>query len=80
MSEARFHVLREQALCGAAERLTPGKAGRPRKTRTPSASELDRLREENATLREALWAAEAREEIALTLPHLLRGRGKKIGR
>lgn len=79
ISEALFHRLRHQALTAAAQGLTPGKPGRPRKEPVVEPTEVERLREDNARLREALWAAEVREEIALTMPHVLHRRGKKPG-
>ena len=76
---ARFHELRNQALEGALEGLAPGKAGRPKEPSEPEA--VRRLTEENEELKEQLWAAQIREEIALTMPHVLkrRGAGEKIG-
>lgn len=77
VSEARFHELRRLALQGAVAGLMPGRAGRPRTTPPPEGpSRLEELTEENRDLRMQLWAAEIREEIALTMPHLLRPRKK----
>jgi len=75
---ARFHELRNQVLEGALAGLAPGKAGRPKRPSEPSA--VRRLTEENEELKEQLWAAQIREEIALTMPHVLkrRGEGEKI--
>jgi len=75
---ARFHELRSQVLEGALAGLAPGKAGRPRRPREPSA--VRRLTEENEELKEQLWAAQIREELALTMPHVLKrqGAGEKI--
>lgn len=74
---ARFHMLRKQALEGALAALAPKPAGRPRKDPPvePSVESWDRERRD---LLRRLQAAEVREEIALTMPHLLHGRpGKK---
>jgi hypothetical protein len=74
---ARFHELRGTVLAGAMAALVPGKAGRPKRRTAPSAART--LAEENEELKEELWAAQIREEIALTMPHLLKQRaGKKI--
>lgn len=78
VGEARFHELRRLALEAAAAGLAPKKVGRPRRPPPEEPGELDRLRRETFELKEALYAAQVREEIALTMPHLLkRRRGKK---
>lgn len=76
---ARFHELRNQALEGALAGLAPGRAGRPKRPSEPS--EVRRLTEENEELQERLYAAQIREELALTVPHVLKRRRarEKIG-
>lgn len=76
VSEARFHVLRRRALEGALAGLTPGRPGRPSKPPPTPPSRVEQLEQELDEVRTQLWAAEIREEIALTMPHLLR-HGKK---
>jgi transposase len=80
VSEARFHVLRRQALQAALDGLAPGVAGRPRKADAPESTRVQELKQEVAELKVDLQAALVRTEIALTMPHLLRdalGRSKK---
>jgi len=78
VSEARFHELRRRALEGALSGLKPGRPGRPSKPPTATPTRVEQLEHDMEDLRMELWAAEIREEIALTMPHLLR-REKKIG-
>lgn len=85
IKEARFHALRRQWLEHGLADLAPRPAGRPRRAVPPADAErLEELEQENASLRMELWAAEIREELALTMPHLLRDRGtyreKKMAR
>ena len=77
---ARFHELRSQALEGALAALAPKKPGRPKTPAVPP--EIVRLTAENEELKENLWASQLREELALTVPHVLKrpGDGKKTGR
>jgi len=75
---ARFHELRGQVLVGGLAALAPRKAGRPKRPSEPS--KVRQLAEENLELKEELWAMQIREELALTMPHVLKRRaGKKIG-
>jgi len=80
VSEARFHVLRRQALQAALDGLAPGAAGRPRRVEEVDSERVRELEHEVAELKVDLQAALVRTEIALTMPHLLRdalGRSKK---
>lgn len=78
LSEARFHELRHQALCGALVSLAPRHAGRPRKPRPEGASRIEELEHEVDELKVDLQAARVRTEIALVMPHLLQDEtGKK---
>ena len=79
ISETRFHVIRQEALLGAAAALEPGTPGRPLATRTISTDELDKMRRDIVDLKASMAASEIREEIAVLMPHLLR-RGKKTNR
>jgi hypothetical protein len=81
LSERRFHALRQCALQAALESLEPRPAGRPARTADGEAS-TEALEGIVRDLRLELRAAQVREEIALTMPELLRrtaGR-KKAGR
>jgi hypothetical protein len=72
ISEPRFDQLRKQALQAALERLEPRSAGRPGQTAT--LAEV-RIRELEAKLAEAemkIKLVQAREEIALALPTVMR--------
>lgn len=83
ISEARFHALRRQALEGALSGLSPRPSGRPGRHDAPEPEEVEELRRENEELKMELYATEIREEIALTMPHLLEERSlreKKIAR
>ena len=73
VSEARFAVLREQALSGALDALEPRPPGRP-PTKDEETAEVKRLRRENRELLLELQAAWTRTELALTMPHVLRER------
>jgi 23S rRNA maturation-related 3'-5' exoribonuclease YhaM len=79
ISETRFHVIRQEALLGAAAALEPGTPGRPPTQKLITTDELDRLRRDVVDLKAAMAASEIREEIAVLMPHLLR-RGKKTSR
>jgi transposase len=72
VSEARFHVLRRQALQAALDGLAPGAPGRPRKRDKPDSDRVRELEQEVSGLKVDLQAALVRTEIALTMPHLLR--------
>lgn len=75
ISEPRFDQLRIQMLQAGVERLEARSAGRPAQTSTP---EEQRIRELEAKLADAelkLKIAQAREEIALTLPNAVRQPG-----
>jgi len=72
VSPAAFHKMRRRFIQQAVSLLEPKPAGRPRK----EPSEADRVRqsleEENRELRIDLEAARIREELAITLPHVLK--------
>jgi transposase-like protein len=80
LKEAMFHRLRNRALKGALGGLEPKAVGRPRKDAAQEDSEVVRLRREVDELKIALKASQVREELAATMPHVLRGREKKRGR
>ncbi len=82
VSESRFHEMRHEALQAALDGLVPGRAGRPAKMDEASTSRVAELEREVAELKIELQAALVRTEIALTMPHVLRGaedEKKKLG-
>lgn len=73
VSEARFHALRRQALEGALRSLAPAPAGRPRKRQPEAASRVEELERQVRKLQVELQTALVRTELALAMPHLLKG-------
>ena len=76
VSESRLHELRREALVGALGALMPKPAGRPATAATPTEREKD-LEARIQELEVDLQAALVRTELALAMPELFRGRGKK---
>ncbi len=76
ISESAFHKIREQILQGALGAAEPKPIGRPPSTPIPDPTD-EPAEAQNRRLRIELEAARIREEIALTMPHLLVRRGKK---
>lgn len=72
IGEARFHVLRHEALEGALAALAPKRTGRPP---IPAPTEVERRLAEQRTeiehLKLDLYASRIREKLALTMPHVL---------
>lgn len=77
ISEARFHVLRRQALQSALDGLAPTPPGRPRRTEEIDPSRLDALEKENGDLRVELEGARIRADLALVMPQVLKRRAGK---
>jgi transposase-like protein len=77
VSETRLHELRARALEGALANLAPGQPGRPRQA-APDAKDqiIGQLEAEVRELRLELRASLVREEIAVAMPHLLKGEKK----
>lgn len=71
IGEARFHELRTEWLQFAVKGLEPKPLGRPAQATPQEQDEIDRLRRQKADLELYLQAARVREQIALTMPHLL---------
>ncbi len=71
---SRFHAMREEALAGALSGLEPSPAGRPPKSRPEDDPERASLRRELDMARLELQAARIREQIAISMPHLLQSR------
>jgi hypothetical protein len=78
VSESAFHKIREQVLQGALGAAEPKPIGRPPTAVVPSLdAAAESVAQQNRRLRIELEASRIREEIALTMPHLLTGRHKK---
>lgn len=77
LGEARFHELRSEWLQYAAKGLEPKPLGRPAQSTPQDQAEIKRLRERAENLELHLQAARVREQIALTMPHLLDRKEKK---
>ncbi len=69
--EQRFHQLREEAMTAALAGLEPGTPGRPARILAPAEQEVHALQEQLADKDLELRAAQARVEIALTVPRVL---------
>jgi hypothetical protein len=70
--EQRFHQLRQQAMEAALVAMELGVPGRPARTVSAAEERIRALEEEVAALKVELRAAKAREEIALTLPRVVK--------
>jgi transposase-like protein len=77
IGEAAFYKLRARTLQEAVEGLEPRPMGRPPGEHSEASEKLGALEGEVARLERELEAARVREEIALALPELARGRKKK---
>jgi hypothetical protein len=71
ISTQRFRQLREEILAGALAGAEPGLPGRPAKVATPADDENRLLKKRLAVQDVELRAAQARAEIALTLPRVV---------
>lgn len=71
ISEARFYKLRDRALNAAVQSLEPLPAGRPATIRADADPQVAALEARISDLTLQIEAANVREEIALTMPHLL---------
>jgi transposase-like protein len=77
IGEALFHRLRKRFLNGGVPALEDGKAGRPRRKITEQTEQLRKLEEELQQTKLDLKAVQLREEIALSMPHLLASKGPR---
>jgi len=77
LSEPRFDQIRIQALQAALAALEPQPAGRRPRQALPDADEVQGLRDRVAQLEAELQAALVRAEIAVALPRVQAGAGKK---
>ena len=74
INEARFHVIRKQALQAAADRLEPQPTGRPRKEQDERDERITELESELERKAIELRAAEVRVELALAMPDVIAAR------
>lgn len=74
VAESQYLTLRATALQAALSGLEPGQPGRPSKKPTDVEQRLQDLEDEMQMAKIELQAARIREEIAVTMPHLLRRR------
>jgi hypothetical protein len=72
--EAAFHELRKQAMAAAVEGLCPRPAGRPRKDADPEQRRIQELEAQVFHLKKDLHAAQIRQELAISMPHLFERR------
>lgn len=77
VGESVFFDLRASVLQAALGSLEPGRAGRPSKQTSDVDDRLATLEEEMQLAKIELQAARIREEIAVTMPHVLQRRSKK---
>lgn len=77
LRKSMFHEIRKESLRAALESLEAKPRGRPRQEVTEDQRENERLRKENEELKAALQIAHVREEIALVMPHVLKGADAK---
>ncbi len=77
IGEAAFHKLRTRVLQEAVEGLEPRKPGRKPKEKGEGEERIEILEEDLAMLRRELKASRIREELALTMPHVLEGEKKR---
>jgi len=71
VGEAYFHRLRKRFLTGGVPALEDRPAGRRRRTVSAAEEQIGKLEVELQKMRLELQAVQLREEIALTMPHLL---------
>lgn len=71
ISEQRFRQLREEILAGALAGAEPGKPGRPPKIVTQTEEQNRALQKQLEGMDFELRAAQARTEVALTLPRVV---------
>jgi hypothetical protein len=77
VSDTRFYQLRDEVLKAGLMRMEPAPRGRPRKEAPESAAELERLREENESLKQALEKERVRTVLAEALPHVVKSEDEK---
>lgn len=80
INEARFHVIRKQALQAAAERLEPQRTGRPPKEVDPREAEVEALKQQLAERDFQLQAARIKAELAIGMPQVMARAEAKRGK
>jgi len=78
ISQARFFELRNSMLQAAITSIEPKPAGRPAHPVEPANLRIQQLEQLNLDLRVHLAAAQLRQEIALTMPHLSNRHPRKV--
>jgi len=79
MEKSAFYRLREKVLASALSSLEPKASGRPRiPAPTPEEEYIAELEEKVVNQRIALEASMIREELAISMPHVLLSRRKKV--
>jgi transposase-like protein len=71
IGEAAFYKLRARWLQETLESLEPRAPGRPPKERPPGAERIEELEGQLQQMERELKAAQVREELAVTLPHVV---------
>lgn len=71
---SRFHELRDSFLEGGASGLAPGQKGRPAHEEDPKDHEIEVLKNRIQELEIDVETTRLREQIALSMPHLVEGR------
>lgn len=72
ITETAFFKLRTQWLDEAVQILEPKARGRPARKKSAEELKIEALEQELDDLKVRLYAARVREELALTMPHVLR--------
>ena len=73
---SRFHALRNEWLLGALDLLEPRPLGRPPRADSPELEQLAQLQAQNRELEQQCRVAEVREELARSMPYVLRSAGE----
>ena len=72
VGEAMFHRMRSEYLAASIELLEPKTPGRKPEVESPEAMRVRELEQERESLKDQLYAAQVREGLALSMPHVLR--------
>lgn len=71
INESRFHELKAEVMQNALAGIEPKTRGRPPAAKTPQDEQIRQLQVEVEMLKVDLRAAQIREELAATMPHVL---------
>lgn len=72
MEKSAFYRLREKALSGALSSLEPQEVGRPRTQQSEEQEYIEDLEAAMQVMRIELEASRTREELAISMPHVLK--------